>query len=605
MESVDDNFFVRRSVRYAALGAIAFEPQPWAGGPVAHSLVTVVAAEEGVALTLEWLDERLHKMEKDCDVYRRDLFFDGMVIINPKLAPMTTAPSCLLEVGAEWLEIRSGKDVEDRPPPGPYLYANRALKPVYRLYDDTRGAFLIALRPKASGIAVPARSPEKLNQSCQRLRVVVKDVFRIKRLKTSVINRAYYEINEPAKSTAWVIETLAYDGAHILGMTKLSSMIGREEPLDAVDFHTAFNPRGDGYQSPAGSSSGSAAAVAAYEWIDCGIGTDTSGSGRRPALVNDPGDMVPTYSPFDTPCIFSRELRHLKSALNSWLPHSDDGDLANYSIEAELLSYERDGERALGTHRMEVKEPSYEIVYLLDYLPVANKEQMALIQGFLIDIVAHFPATIRKMSIRETWKLNHPEGTSDDVDEYLGDVIKHTYDHGFYHSSDGFRKAYAEAHDGRTPYVIPFVQRRWAKGVAVTPAQQQEAADKLKVYRDWLMRMIFYHDSPEARQKQVFVLLPISNVAPNYRDTPSASTEEQSALDELFLPPILGAPDIAVPIGDVPYQSRITGQTEHLPVVADLMAAPGKDLELMTAVEKILALSGRPTVLKTWKRMFA
>jgi hypothetical protein len=41
-----------------------------------------------------------------------------------------------------------------------------------------------------------------------------------------------------------------------------------------------------------------------------------------------------------------------------------------------------------------------------------------------------------------------------------------------------------------------------------------------------------------------------------------------------------------------------------LPVVVDLMAAPGKDWELITAVEKIMELSGRPTAVKTGKRMF-
>ena len=81
------------------------------------------------------------------------------------------------------------------------------------------------------------------------------------------------------------------------------------------------------------------------------------------------------------------------------------------------------------------------------------------------------------------------------------------------------------------------------------------------MYRDWLLRTIFHQgDSPDAK-KQVLVVLPISNVAPNYRDVVSRSPEDQSALDELFLPPILGAPDIAVPIGEVPYESRITGQT--------------------------------------------
>ncbi|AEO67441.1 uncharacterized protein THITE_2049603 [Thermothielavioides terrestris NRRL 8126] len=562
-------------------------------------------------------------MEEGCDVYRRDLFLDGLLVLTSSEHgghdPATEFRRHLEVLGASWLHVRSDKGLLHRLPPGPYMYIDKALKPVYRLYDDVQGSFLTALKPRltwhdtvpysqlrAAGtsydclsVAVPARFPGSVQSCAPRLRVVVKDLYRMKGLKTSLNNRAYYDFSEPADSTAAVISSLARDGAHILGMTKLSSMIAREEPLDAVDFHTAFNPRGDGYQSPAGSSSGSAAAVAAYDWVDCGIGSDTSGSGRRPALANgvwqfrpshdrvDLRGMVVTYAQFDTPCIFARELRHLKTALRSWIPESGGG-------------------QTHADQRMPADVPSYEIVYPLDYLPVPNQEQMALIDSFLSDAASHLPATVRKISIRETWKSSHPVGTPDDVDEYLRDVVTRTYYYAFYHSSDEFRNKYAQAHDGRPPYVIPFVQRRWAKGAAVTAAQHQEATDRLKEYKEWLLRTVFYQggQNEKEKQKQVLVLLPIGNVVPNYRDTPSPSPEEQSALDELFLPPILGAPDIAVPIGDVPYQSRITGQTEHLPVVVNFVAAPGRDWELIAAVEKIMALSARPTVVRTGKRMF-
>lgn len=120
-----------------------------------------------------------------------------------------------------------------------------------------------------------------------------------------------------------------------MGLTKLSYIIAREEPTDAVDFQTAFNPRGDGYQSPAGSSSGSAVAVASYDWLDCDIGTDTSGSGRRPALVNGifqfrPSydlipleGMVPTFLRFDAPCLFARKLSVLETLLPVWIARTD------------------------------------------------------------------------------------------------------------------------------------------------------------------------------------------------------------------------------------------------------------------------------------------
>jgi len=35
-----------------------------------------------------------------------------------------------------------------------------------------------------------------------------------------------------------------------------------------------FNPRGDGYQTPAGSSKGAAAALSGYEWLDFAFATD-------------------------------------------------------------------------------------------------------------------------------------------------------------------------------------------------------------------------------------------------------------------------------------------------------------------------------------------
>ncbi|KAI1161788.1 hypothetical protein F5B18DRAFT_653394 [Nemania serpens] len=55
----------------------------------------------------------------------------------------------------------------------------------------------------------------------------------------------------------------------------------------------------------------------------------------------------------------------------------------------------------------------------------------------------------------------------------------------------------------------------------------------------------------------------------------SPLSEDQAVLYELFVPSILGSPDIAVPIADIQYASRITHKVEYLPVVADAVGAPG------------------------------
>jgi Asp-tRNA(Asn)/Glu-tRNA(Gln) amidotransferase A subunit family amidase len=118
-------------------------------------------------------------------------------------------------------------------------------------------------------VAVPSRlsAQRSSERPFEGWRIALKDAFDVNGLRTSICNRAYLELYPSASSTAPSIAHIIDGGAIILGKTKLSSFLSREEPSESVDFQTAWNPRGDGYQTPGGSSSGSAAAVAAYEWV--------------------------------------------------------------------------------------------------------------------------------------------------------------------------------------------------------------------------------------------------------------------------------------------------------------------------------------------------
>lgn len=105
----------------------------------------------------------------------------------------------------------------------------------------------------------------------------MKDIFQIKNIPGSLCNKAWLELyrDRPPTRTAACIEALTEMGAVVLGTTKLASFAATEEPVECVDYQAPWNPRADGYQSPAGSSSGSGAAVGAYEWLDIAIGSDS------------------------------------------------------------------------------------------------------------------------------------------------------------------------------------------------------------------------------------------------------------------------------------------------------------------------------------------
>ncbi|KAL9076340.1 MAG: hypothetical protein Q9161_001056 [Pseudevernia consocians] len=125
---------------------------------------------------------------------------------------------------------------------------------------------------QALSIAVPSRLRDVMATAkpLAGLRVAVKDNLQIKGIRTSLCNWAYQELYPPATKTAGCIEILPQSGTRIVGNTKLTSFTAIEEPIECVDFQAPWNPRADGYQPPAGSSSG---IFASDYWLDIAIGS--------------------------------------------------------------------------------------------------------------------------------------------------------------------------------------------------------------------------------------------------------------------------------------------------------------------------------------------
>ena len=107
------------------------------------------------------------------------------------------------------------------------------------------------------------------------VRIAIKDMFDVKGFHTSLCNRAWSEYHGKKTETAACVKRLQDLGAVLLGKTRLNAMVVREETVECVEFLAPFNPRGDGYQTVSGSSTGSCVALAAYPWIDFTLGSDS------------------------------------------------------------------------------------------------------------------------------------------------------------------------------------------------------------------------------------------------------------------------------------------------------------------------------------------
>lgn len=184
------------------------------------------------------------------------------------------------------------------------------------LIDFCRGFNELSLCSHIGDTEIPV--PSRLRSSKSEilplagLRIAVKDNIHLQGVKTSLCNSAYAMTYAPSTYTAPCIQTLLDNGAVVLGKTKLAPFGHFAEPVEYIDYEAPWNPRADGYQSPGGSCSGSACAIAAYDWLDVTIGTDSK---LYPSFPTKHATNSRSRWQYSTRCIADWSFRY---ATNPW-----------------------------------------------------------------------------------------------------------------------------------------------------------------------------------------------------------------------------------------------------------------------------------------------
>ncbi|ETI26211.1 hypothetical protein G647_02988 [Cladophialophora carrionii CBS 160.54] len=116
----------------------------------------------------------------------------------------------------------------------------------------------------------------------------------------------------------------------------------------------------------------------------------------------------------------------------------------------------------------------------------------------------------------------------------------------------------------------------------------------MAVFKQWMMQEIFTPD------EETVVVVSLSSCWLE----PGRPPTLRNGFSNLYLFPILGGPEITIPLGQIPFQPLVSGRVEQLPVGLSLLAAPGEDMMLVVLTRQVLDHSGRPTYVLTGKEMY-
>ncbi|KAM5460203.1 hypothetical protein MferCBS49748_007745 [Microsporum ferrugineum] len=500
-------------------------------------------------------------------------------------------------------------------PEGPYFIVGQNLHQAWRLYPDTLGAFSTTIVPddtiatfpgsytqtfrslQSSGftgadasVAVPSRLYFK--QSDERpldgMRIAVKDNIHLNGVITSLGNKAYAELYGRQTESAQFIQDLVTKGAVIVGKTKLSAFAGSEvPPCQCIDYFPPWNPRGDGYQGPSGSSSGAAAAAAGYMWLDFSICTDTTGSMRYPATSHGVWGHRSTWNSIN-----------LAGIIPSCPSFDTVGLLARTPAEI------RDVLKTSGATQRSNDWPTT-ILYPAEWFPLHDANQQRMSRAFVNALEALLGVTHTQISLAEEWSKSGPEDLRDKSLVDLEDMAVTLGGYDSYHYFDDFRSQYFQKFQ-KPPYVSPAHTDRWKLDEAETLEGRSKAFEMIPRFRAWALEKLFSVNGDGTCQ--TIMIVPHGRPGANYRDgrsEPSSSGDTGPYKgDPTFFTSMLGVPQIVVPIGQNPYKSRVSNQTEYAPIFSTLVGAPGTDLTLVKVAEDALKRAGWPTDILTGRFMF-
>lgn len=444
--------------------------------------------------------------------------------------------------------------------------------------------------PASLSIAVPSRMYYKRSAEfpLAGLRIAVKDTMDLQGVRTGGSSRDYTRLYPPRKETAPSVRKLLELGAVVVGKTKTTQFADTEWPTaDWVDFHAPFSPRADGYQSPSGSSAGSGAAMAAFEWLDFATGTDGCGSLRSPAAIEG---------------LFSLRPSHGMTSVEGIIPWGAEfdtfGGLARDAAILETIS-----QLLYNSHSSDV--PAHKprkIFYPSDFWPVAQDDQQTLFDNFIARLEAYTGSKCVPINLDDNWKENNPIGTDKSLAEYFNSTLPWSYAKTQYQMYKSFQDDYINTF-GYAPYFNPEGQFKMSWLPTVTAEMHEEAIKQLGIFQEWFEGNII--PASTEGESEALLLIPWTTGMPDYRDKYRDKPDWVGyGWFYYMIAPFAKAPEAILPVGQTSYMSTVTSREEWLPASIGVVGARGSDAHLLSLLKDLMETAGLRTSTQAGRTAF-
>lgn len=413
------------------------------------------------------------------------------------------------------------------------------------------------------------------------LRFGVKDIFHVNGLKTSGGSRAYYEAYSYQNYTSETVQLSLDAGAKLIGKTKtIAFALGTPYNGMEVDYQDPWSARGDGYQTTGGSSSGSGAAVTAYDWIDFCLGTDTGGSVRFPARFGGFYGYKPTHGIFNLTGIL---VAITEQDTPGFMARSPDIFTRVGKVWAEGKPFTR----------LPSSMPKKILRYADQPTNISQPAAKELIEAFFANLTAAF--NLSKASINMTQAFLDANVSASDPPQTQAMFMKNVYaDQNSVQGWDEIGAPLTEAYGkipgnaGASPPVDPPVNVSWVDGQnETTRLRYPESQRRRLAFADFYNKQVLPANEKTCSE---YIFAHSYHTPPSMaKVAPHTATLVVGWYDGLYVN-YAGVPEIVIPVGQVEYFSPYTKRMEWQPVTVALGVAKGCDLILFELVDQMAAM---------------